>query len=34
LAPAVAGLLGKRAGERVRFGEAEFVVGEIAVWNR
>jgi transcription elongation GreA/GreB family factor len=34
LAPAVAELLGKRLGERVRFADAEFSVGAIDVWKR
>lgn len=34
LAPAVAALLGKRAGDRVVFGEVEFTIGAIDVWRR
>jgi transcription elongation GreA/GreB family factor len=34
LAPAVQPLLGKRPGERVRFGDADYVVGSIEVWRR
>jgi transcription elongation factor GreA len=34
MAPAVARLLGKGVGERVLFGEAEFTVGAIDVWQR
>ena len=33
LAPAVAALLGKRAGEAVRFGDQDFVVEHIEVWR-
>jgi transcription elongation GreA/GreB family factor len=34
MAPAVARILGKSVGERVVFGEAEFTVGAIEVWQR